>query len=56
MSEMTVREKMAEARAQKDTMIKMIVTYQSGNQYTFENLRSKTLKQLEKIHDKVMHH
>ena len=56
MSEMTVQEKMANAKAEKERLIRMILTYQSGHQYTFENIGTKTLRQLQKIYDKVMHH
>ena len=53
--EMTVEEQKAHARAEKDRLMRMIVTYQRGNQYNIESLAGKTLKQLQSIYDKVVH-
>ena len=55
MSEMTVREQMIEAKKEKDRLIRMILTYQKGKQYTPEDLAGKKLKSLQAIYDKVVH-
>ena len=53
--EMTVEEQKELARMEKDRLMRMIVTFQKGNQYTLENLSGKTLKKLQSIYDKVAH-
>lgn len=52
---LTVEEQKAHARMEKDRLMRMIVTYQRGNQYNIESLAGKTLKQLQSIYDKVVH-
>ena len=54
-TEMTVEEQKANARAEKDRLMRMIVTFQRGNQYSLESLADKKLKQLRVIYDKVVH-
>lgn len=54
-TEMTVEEKKEQARMEKDRLMRMIVTFQNGNQYTLEELSGKTLKKLQSIYDKVVH-
>lgn len=52
---MTIEEQKAQAKKEKETLAKMIVTYQSRTSYTVESLQGKTLKQLQAIYDEVMH-
>lgn len=49
---MTIEEMKKEAREEKETLAKMIFLYQSGKQYTLEQLRGMTLKKLRELHDK----
>lgn len=52
---MGVEEQKLEAKKEKETLKKMILTYQSNCNYTAETLEGKTLKQLKEVYDKVMH-
>lgn len=52
---LTVEEQKQHARMEKDRLMRMIVTYQRGNQYSIETLSGKTLRQLQSIYDKVVH-
>jgi len=55
LEQLTVEEQKQNARMEKDRLMRMIVTFQRGNQYTVENLAGKKLKQLQAIYDKVVH-
>lgn len=49
---MTVEEMKREAKAEKETLAKMIHLYQPGNQYTLDQLMAMPLKKLRELHDK----
>lgn len=51
---MTIEEQKAQAKKEKETLVKMIVTYQSRTSYTVESLQGKTLRQLQTIYDDIM--
>lgn len=50
---MTVEEQKAEAKREKETLAKMIVTFQSFTHYTLDELMTKPLKRLQEIYDAV---
>ena len=51
---MTVEEQKAAAKKEKETLAKMIVTYQANTNYQLEELMTKPLKRLQEIYDTVM--
>lgn len=58
MSELTVEQIKEDAKTEKRRLTIMILMHQNGHDgvfYTQEILENKTLKQLQKIYDKVMH-
>ena len=52
---MTVEEKKEQAKFLKESLMNRILMCQSANEYTMEDLRGKTLAQLERIWDKIKH-
>ena len=53
---MSIEQEKDIARCEKKTLIKMILVYQTGDQYTQEILEGKTLRRLREIYDRVVHH